>query len=143
VGEIRPGAADLHRRLARSLERGRIVLFDYGHRARFLYHPLARRAGTLAVHSGGRRGGDPLECPGEQDLTAHVNWDELLAIGEEEGLASEGPLRQARFLVAGGVFDFAEGEAAKWRVFRLVDPGGMGEEISALVQSRGMLPLAF
>jgi SAM-dependent MidA family methyltransferase len=143
LGEIRPGAVDLHRRLARSLERGRIVLFDYGHRARVLYHPLARRAGTLAVHSGGRRGGDPLECPGEQDLTAHVNWDELLAIGEEEGLASVGPVRQARFLVAGGVFGFADDEAGKWRVFRLVDPGGMGEEISALVQSRGMPPLAF
>jgi SAM-dependent MidA family methyltransferase len=143
LGEIRPGAADLHRRLARSLERGRIVLFDYGHRARVLYHPLARRAGTLAVHSGGRRGGDPLASPGRQDLTAHVDWDELLAIGEEEGLASEGPLRQARFLVAGGVFDFADDEAAKWRVFRLVDPEGMGEEISAIVQSRGMPPLAF
>jgi SAM-dependent MidA family methyltransferase len=143
IAEVRPGAADLHRRLARALERGRLVLFDYGHRARTLYHPLARRGGTLAVHSAGRRGGDPLERPGEQDLTAHVNWDELVAVGEEEGLTSEGPMRQARFLARAGVFDFAPGEAEKWRVYRLVDPGGMGEEISVLVQSRHVPPLGF
>jgi SAM-dependent MidA family methyltransferase len=143
LAEIRPGAEDLHRRLARLLERGRLVLFDYGHRARTLYHPLARRGGTLAVHSGGTRGGEPLERPGEQDLTAHVNWDELVAIGEEEGLAIEGPVRQGRFLTRAGVFDFAGNEAEKWRVYRLVDPAGPGDEISALVQSRAMPPLAF
>lgn len=143
VGEVRPGAADLYRGLARALRSGRLVVFDYGHRARTLYHPLARRGGTLAVHVRGRRGGDPLERPGERDLTAHVNWDELVAVGVEEGLSTEGPMRQGRFLTRAGVFDFAPGEAEKWRVYRLVDPGGMGEEISVLVQSRGVPPLGF
>jgi SAM-dependent MidA family methyltransferase len=143
VAEIRPGAADLHRKLARALERGRLVVFDYGHRTRTLYHSLARRGGTLAVHSRGRRGGDLLDRPGEQDLTAHVNWDEILAVGEEEGLASEGPTRQGRFLTRAGVFDFASDEAEKWRIYRLVDPAGMGEEISVLVQSRAIAPLSF
>ena len=143
VADVRPGAADLHRRLARALGRGRITLFDYGHRTRTLYHPVARRGGTLAVHSRGRRGGDPLANPGERDLTAHVDWDELISIGESEGLTTEGPIRQARFLTRAGIFDFATGEAEKWRVYRLVDPAGMGEEISVLVQSRDMQPLAF
>jgi SAM-dependent MidA family methyltransferase len=138
IGEIRPGAAELHRKLARALSRGRLVVFDYGHRASTLYHPLARPGGTLAVHRGGRRGGDPLERPGEQDLTAHVDWDELVTAGEEEGLESEGPIRQGRFLAESGIFDFARGEAEKWRVYRLVDPSGMGDEISVLVQSRGI-----
>ncbi|HEX5134288.1 MAG TPA: hypothetical protein VFW81_02750, partial [Thermoanaerobaculia bacterium] len=70
-------------------------------------------------------------------------WDELVAVGEEEGLTSEGPMRQARFLARAGVFDFAPGEAEKWRVYRLVDPGGMGEEISVLVQSRQVPALGF
>lgn len=138
VGEIRPGAEDLYRRLSRALARGRIVLFDYGHRARTLYHPLARPSGTLAVHEGGRRGGDPLERPGERDLTAHVDWDELIAAGESEGLVTEGPIRQGRYLTEAGIFYFAGNEAEKWRVYRLVDPAGMGDEISVLVQSRGM-----
>jgi SAM-dependent MidA family methyltransferase len=143
VAELRPAAADFHRRLARALGRGRIVLFDYGHRARTLYHPLARHGGTLAVHSRGRRGGDPLASPGEHDLTAHVDWDELISVGESEGLATEGPIRQARFLMRAGIFDFATDRAEKWRVYRLVDPAGMGEEISVLVQSRDVEPLAF
>ena len=138
IGEVRPAAPELHRHLARALGRGRIVLFDYGHRTRTLYHPLARPAGTLAVHEGGRRGGDPLERPGERDLTAHVDWDELIAVGESEGLATEGPIRQGRYLTESGIFDFADDEAEKWRVYRIVDPAGMGDEISVLVQARGV-----
>lgn len=136
VGEMRPFAAALHRQLARALRRGRLVLFDYGHRARTLYHPLARPEGTLAVHEGGRRGGDPLDRPGERDLTAHVDWDELITVGESEGLATEGPIRQGRYLTESGIFDFAANEAEKWRIYRLVDPAGMGDDISVLVQSR-------
>jgi SAM-dependent MidA family methyltransferase len=136
--EISPEAAPLHRQLARALGRGWLVAFDYGHPARTLYHPLARREGTLAVHVAGRRGGDPLAAPGSQDLTAHVNWDALLAAGEAEGLRTDRLMRQGLFLTEAGIFDFAESDAEKWRIFRLVDPGGMGEEISVLIQSRGV-----
>jgi SAM-dependent MidA family methyltransferase len=137
-GEIAAGAAALHARLARALRRGWMVAFDYGHPARILYHPFARREGTLAVHTGGRRGGDPLDEPGSQDLTAHVNWDLLISAGEAEGLRTERLMRQGLYLTEAGIFDFAGSDAEKWRVFRLVDPGGMGEEISVLVQSRGV-----
>jgi SAM-dependent MidA family methyltransferase len=136
--EVAPDAGPLHRRLARALERGSLVAFDYGHPARILYHPFARRGGTLAVHSAGRRGGDPLDRPGEQDLTAHVNWDVLLSAGESEGLRTDRLVRQGMLLSEIGILDFAESTAEKWRIFRLVDPEGMGEEISALVQRRGM-----
>jgi SAM-dependent MidA family methyltransferase len=137
-GEVCLEAPELHGRLARSLEEGRLVAFDYGHPARILYHPFARPEGTLAVHSLGRRGGDPLEEPGEVDLTAHVNWDALMSAGEAEGLRTDRLQRQGMVLTEAGVFDFATSDAEKWRIFRLVDPNGMGEEISALFQSRGM-----
>ena len=123
---------------ASALARGWLVAFDYGHPARILYHPFARPEGTLAVHVGGRRGGDPLESPGSRDITAHVNWDVLLAAGESEGLHTDLLARQGSFLTEVGIFDFARNDAEKWRIFRLVDPGGMGEEISVLVQSRGV-----
>jgi SAM-dependent MidA family methyltransferase len=138
IGEIATGAEALHRRLARVLARGWIVTADYGHPARVLYHPLARPAGTLSVHTGGRRGGDPLASPGSQDLTAHVNWDLLLRAGEAEGLRVERLVRQGIFLTESGVFDFAANDSEKWRVYRLVDPGGMGEELSVLIQSKGV-----
>jgi SAM-dependent MidA family methyltransferase len=137
-GEVCLEAPELHGRLARSLSEGRLVAFDYGHPARILYHPLARPAGTLAVHSLGRRGGDPLDEPGEVDLTAHVNWDALMTAGEAGGLRTDRLQRQGMVLTEAGVFDFATTDAEKWRIFRLVDPNGMGEEISALFQSKGM-----
>ncbi len=136
--EIALETEGLHRSLARALRRGWLVVFDYGHPARVLYHPFARPAGTLAVHRGGVRGGDPLADPGSQDLTAHVNWDVLLSVGAAEGLHSDRLMRQGLFLVERGVFDFASTDAEKWRIYRLVDPAGMGEEISVLVQSKGV-----
>ena len=137
-GEIAIGSGELQRRLARTLARGWLVAFDYGHPARILYHPFARPEGTLAVHIGGRRGGDPLEDPGARDITAHVNWDVLLAAGEAEGLHTDLLARQGSYLAEVGIFDFARDEGEKWRIFRLVDPNGMGEEISVLVQSKGV-----
>ncbi|MDQ2869828.1 MAG: SAM-dependent methyltransferase [Acidobacteriota bacterium] len=138
VGEISFGAAPLHRILARALGRGSLVSFDYGHRSPVLYHATARRHGTLAVHFAGLRRGDPLSRPGQVDLTAHVHWDLLIEAGEAEGLTTEGISRQGRFLVESGVFDFTPDDASRWRAYRLVDPEGMGDEISVLVQSRGV-----
>jgi SAM-dependent MidA family methyltransferase len=138
IGEISLNAAPVHRRLAGAIERGRLVAFDYGHRTRILYHPLARPLGTLAVHARGRRGGDPLEDVGEVDLTAHVDWDDLIAAGEAEGLTTSGVFKQGRFLAEEGLFDFVSSEAERWRAYRLVDPEGMGEELSVLIQFRGI-----
>jgi len=138
VGEISFGAAPLHRILARALGRGWLVAFDYGHRSATLYHASARRHGTLAVHFAGLRRGDPLSRPGQVDLTAHVHWDLLVEAGEAEGLVTQGISRQGRCLIEAGLFDFAQGDAERWRAYRLVDPEGMGEELSVLVQSKGI-----
>jgi SAM-dependent MidA family methyltransferase len=138
TAEVSPAAAPLHRRLSRALARGFLVTFDYGHRAPVLYHATARRNGTIAVHTRGSRRADPLARPGEVDLTAHVNWDGLIRAGEQEGLTTRGITRQGRFLVESGVFDFVASEAEKWRAYRIVDPEGMGDELSVLVQTRGV-----
>jgi SAM-dependent MidA family methyltransferase len=136
TAEINLEAAPLHRRLARLVRRGRLVSFDYGHRASILYHSHARRSGTLAVHSGGRRGGDPLDRPGEVDLTAHVNWDDLEHAGESEGFVTERRMRQTAFLVAAGLFE--DGAARRMEALRLVDPEGIGDALSVLLQSKEM-----
>ena len=136
IAEINLEAAPLHRALCRALARGKVVSFDYGHRAPVLYHPHARRGGTLAVHSRGRRGGDPLENPGLVDLTAHVNWDDLIAAGEAEGLASEEIRRLSRFLIESGLFEDAERD--RLSALRLFDPEGIGEALSVLIQSKGV-----
>jgi SAM-dependent MidA family methyltransferase len=146
IAEISLAAAPLHRALARRVSRGRLVAFDYGHRAPILYHRHARPSGTLAVHSGGRRGGDPLARPGEVDLTAHVNWDDLERAGEAEGFVTQRRMRQTEFLVATGLFEDAvrlagDTGARRREALRLVDPEGIGDDLSVLVQSKGMEPL--
>jgi len=138
MAEVSPDAAPLHRKLARALGRCFLVVFDYGHRAPVLYHAAARRNGTIAVHSLGSRRGDLLSGPGEVDLTAHVNWDDLIRAGEQEGLTTREIARQGRFLVEAGLFDFVANDAEKWRAYRIVDPEGMGDQISVLVQTRGV-----
>jgi SAM-dependent MidA family methyltransferase len=149
AAEVNLAAAPLHRSLARLLSCGRLVAFDYGHRARVLYHPAARPRGTLAVHARGRRGGNPLDRPGEVDLTAHVNWDDLARAGEEEGFATDVRMRQSEFLMKAGLFEDvgeapgATGEAPDRRLeaLRLFNPEGIGDDLSVLVQSKGMAPL--
>ena len=141
IAEINLDAGPLHRTLCRAIRRGRIVSFDYGHRASILYHSHARPSGTLAVHSKGRRGGDPLENPGLVDLTAHVNWDDLLAAGEAEGFESQEVRRLSRFLVESGLFQDAYRD--KIAAMRLLDPEGLGETLSVLVQSKAVASLHF
>ncbi|MGH9443593.1 MAG: SAM-dependent methyltransferase [Thermoanaerobaculia bacterium] len=136
IAEINLEAGPLHRALCGSIRAGRIVSFDYGHPAPVLYHPHARTFGTLAVHSRGRRGGDPLERPGLVDLTAHVNWDDLRAAGEAEGFESAKIRRLAFFLSEAGLFE----DASRDRIaaLRLLDPEGLGDALSVLTQSKGV-----
>jgi NADH dehydrogenase [ubiquinone] 1 alpha subcomplex assembly factor 7 len=46
---------------------------------------------------------NPLEAPGETDLSAHVNFAELRFAAEDAGLAAWGPLSQGEFLLALGL----------------------------------------
>ena len=144
IAEVDSAAAPLHRALARLLSRGRLVTFDYGHRASVLYHPGARPKGTLAVHAGGRRGGDPLDRAGEVDLSAHVNWDDLERAGEAEGFSTDARMRQSEFLMRAGLFEEArvrETRDGRLEAMRLFDPEGIGDDLSVLLQSKGMPPL--
>ena len=163
IAEINLEAAPLHRSLGRLVARGRLLTFDYGHRAPVLYHPHARRSGTLAVHARGRRGGDPLTEPGDVDLTAHVNWDDLERAGEAEGFVTERRMRQSEFLLSAGLFQDAgarlvqdagrppadetrdgrvgETRGRHFEAIRLFDPEGLGDDLSVLLQSKGMSAL--
>jgi SAM-dependent MidA family methyltransferase len=78
-----------------------------------------------------------------------VNWDDLARAGEEEGFATDVRMRQSEFLMKAGLFeDVGEapgvtGEAPDRRLeaLRLFNPEGIGDDLSVLVQSKGMAPL--
>jgi SAM-dependent MidA family methyltransferase len=104
--EINLRAVEWIRDAARRLRRGFIILIDYGHEARELYSPT-HAAGTLTTFSGHRSAGMEsvsdappwLRAPGEQDITAHVDFTSIRTAAEEEGLTTLGFLDQTYFLL--------------------------------------------
>lgn len=71
--------------LLSGLRRGLMVWLDYGFARPEYYHP-ARTEGTLRAFAGHRAVPDPLQRPGEVDLTAHVDFTALAEAGLAAGL---------------------------------------------------------
>jgi len=91
-------------RLGRALGRGAALFIDYGHPAARLADE-AHAEGTLVAYYRHRVIFDLLARPGEQDITAHVNWDHCEAAAREAGLSPCGRVRQERFLLALGLLE--------------------------------------
>jgi SAM-dependent MidA family methyltransferase len=94
------------RDVARRLRRGFIILIDYGHEARELYS-ATHAGGTLTSFIGHTTSGQAsatgqplwLAHPGEQDLTAHVDFTSVRAAAEQAGLDTLAFLDQTYFLL--------------------------------------------
>ncbi len=72
---------------ARTLRRGKLLTLDYGLNGLEFLRP-DRAGGTLRAYSHQHQTADLLSHPGEQDLTAHVDFESLQSAGEAEGLAT-------------------------------------------------------
>jgi len=107
------------------LARGYLLVIDYGHEARELYHP-ARRRGTLLAYHRHRTSEAFLGRPGEQDLTAHLDFTALQRAAEQAGGRCLGLTTQARFLLALGALDLLGDPVGA------PGPGREGEAVDAL-----------
>ena len=134
------------RLLARALERGAILVADYGFPAHEYYHPQ-RSTGTLACHYRHRMHGDPFYLPGLQDITAHVDFSALARAAGAGGLDVLGYANQAQFLINCGITELLEKEdpADTKRYLPLVSavqtllaPSEMGELFKFLALGRGV-----
>ena len=145
--EIRPGARELAVALARKLEAGLLLVFDYGAPARALYGP-ARPNGTLEAFTRQRVTREVLAEPGERDITAWVDFTELEEAFSASGLTVHGLVSQSRLLLAAGIAEElaaddperppdAARSAERNAIAKLYAPGGMGESIRVLVAERG------
>src|SRR5215471_9714059 len=72
-------------RVARLIRRGFVLTIDYGDKAKPLY-TRHRRYGTLACYAHHHVNEHPLRHPGQQDITAHVNFSALIDEGRRHGL---------------------------------------------------------
>jgi SAM-dependent MidA family methyltransferase len=137
------------RSLAVSLERGAIVVIDYGFPAREYYHPQ-RAMGTLACHYRHHVHHDPFYLPGLQDITAHVDFSVLAQTAADSGLDVLGYASQAQFLVNCGITDLLAAEnpedtkrylPAASAVQKLLSPAEMGELFKVLAAGKQQGPL--
>jgi SAM-dependent MidA family methyltransferase len=135
------------RSLGRFLERGAILVIDYGFPAREYFHPQ-RSMGTLACHYRHHVHGDPFYLPGLQDITAHVDFSALADAAHDAGLDVLGYANQARFLVNCGITDLLSQEnpedakrylPAAAAAQKLLSPAEMGELFKVLAVGKGVV----
>jgi SAM-dependent MidA family methyltransferase len=141
------GAQRYMHRIASIIDRGFLVAIDYGYtRAEQL---AGRHRGTLKAIRQHSVSANPYEAPGEQDITADVNFTALAAAAEQHGMQTQKLITQSQFLMGiGEATQFADAfegcrlpqERAKvaLQLKHLVTPAGMGESFHVLIASKGI-----
>ena len=146
-GEISLAARAWVSELARRLERGAMLLIDYGLPRHELYHPQ-RDGGTLRCHYRHRVHDDPFWFPGLSDITSHVDFTAVAEAGFDAGLDVLGYTTQANFLINCGIGELlgpevgdggtATGLRARGAVNVLLSPNEMGELFKVIALGRGV-----
>jgi SAM-dependent MidA family methyltransferase len=146
LAETRPEAKGWIAAVASRLERGVMLVVDYGFPRAQLHAPW-RTAGTLSCYRDHRRDDDPLDSPGEKDLTAHVDFTALAEAGLGAGLELAGFTDQYHFLVGAGtpwLLDLEKAAPSTQRnadlraLKSLLHPETMGTQFKYLALARGI-----
>jgi SAM-dependent MidA family methyltransferase len=139
IVEINAGAREIVRSLATRIrgKGGAILAIDYGY--------TKTHTGETLQAVRNHRFVDPLEAPGECDLTTHVDFAALAREAEAAGARVHGPVTQAEFLLALGIAERAQilkrnaspaqAEALDAALSRLTDrstPTSMGQLFKAM-----------
>jgi len=145
--EINLAAQQCMDRVAASIQHGFMIAIDYGYTRD---EQLAgRHRGTLKAIRQHSVSANPYEAPGEQDITAEVNFSALAAVAEKHEMQTHKLLTQSQFLMGvGEANQFADAfeecrvpqERAKvaLQLKHLVTPAGMGESFHVLIGGKGV-----
>jgi len=133
--EVNLEALDLMSSVYERLASGRVLTIDYGYEAEelFLGHPQ----GTFLTYYRHTADDKPYEHVGLKDMTSHVDFTSLIALGESNGLRTVEFTNQADFLSGLGIGELLvadqqtapnAGAYAELRkaVITLLNPTGMG-----------------
>ena len=134
------------------LGRGFLILIDYGHPAVELYS-WSHAGGTLTTFSRHAMTGPEsgavtpawLRRPGEQDITAHVDFTTVQTSAAAAGATTVGLLDQTYFVLGllDGI-DLTDGRppAEQWKrrlaLKTLLMPGGLGSTLKVLILEKGL-----
>jgi len=131
--------------IAATIQRGFFIAIDYGYTRE---EQLAgRHRGTVKALRQHSISANPYEAPGEQDITADINFTALAAAAEKQSMQTHKLVTQSQFLMGiGEANQFADAfeecrlpqERAKvaLQLKHLVTPAGMGESFQVLVGSK-------
>lgn len=146
LSEICLAATDWTASWASILNRGALLLIDYGFPRHEFYHPQ-RATGTLMCHYRHHAHGEPFLLPGLQDITAHVDFTAIVEAGFNAGLELLGYTTQATFLLNCGLTDILartpaedllrylpQAQAAQ----KLLSPAEMGELFNVIALGKGI-----
>jgi SAM-dependent MidA family methyltransferase len=133
--------------LATDIQRGFLIAVDYGYTRE--QQLAGRHLDTIMTYRQHTTSPNPYEAPGEQDITAHVNFTALAAAAEQHGMQVHKLLTQSQFLLGiGEATQFADAfedcrlpqERAKvaLQLKHLITPEGMGETFQVLAASKGV-----
>jgi SAM-dependent MidA family methyltransferase len=128
-------------------KRGFALLLDYGYTRE--QQLAGRHLDTLITYRRHRAGVSVYDAPGDQDITAHVNFTALSSVASSNGLEPVALVTQSQFLLGiGEESHFADAfdgyrlpqERAKvaLQLRHLISPEGMGEVFQVLVLSHGL-----
>ena len=144
--EMSPAVDQWWRQVARTLECGKLMTIDYGLTTEEYLMP-ERKEGTLRGYRRHRLVRDVLANPGQQDITAQVDFTAIRTAGESAGLRTDAFLTQAQFLTSiASRTSKDEASFGKWtpgrtRQFQtLTHPEHLGRSFRVLVQSRSSPP---
>ncbi len=145
--ECRPAMTAFVASLSACLQQGLILFADYGYGRSLYYHP-ARHTGSLTCFYQHQKHHDPLTRPGLQDITAHVDFTQVIEAASDAGCTLAGYTTQAGFLLTAGLSEAvltAEtglSEAEKFKLHQAVKtltlPTEMGEVIKFMGLSKGI-----
>lgn len=132
--EIRPGFEEWCRKVAPSLVRGYLLVIDYGDTAPDLW--IKRPSGTIMTYRGEAIGEDPLENPGEVDITGHVDFSRLQEAARSSGLTPVRTMTQRQFLRQLGI---AEMDSEIRRAQKLANDEARHSDALSFLAERGRL----
>jgi len=139
--EVNLEASGWMKQVAQRMDRGIVLTIDYGHTAHDFYRP-ERKTGTFLCYSRHTTNEAPYQDIGAQDMTAHVDFSSLAAVGETQSLHVTGLTNQLSFLMGLGVETMMaqlQPESQEFQAaIHLLKPKGMGGTFKVLVQHKGI-----
>jgi SAM-dependent MidA family methyltransferase len=92
---------------SRILSKGFLLTIDYGFKAPELFNPI-RKKGTYMCFYKHEANENPYARLGEQDITAHVDFSNLVLVGNSVNLETVKYTSQGQFLIDWGIIDIIE-----------------------------------